>query len=145
MTLAATLASDDIAATISSGTPGVFMHGPTFMANPLACSVALASINLLLDSQWQEQLRAMALQLRSELEPAACLPGVNDVRILGGIGVIEMKAPVNVAALQQLFVEHGVWIRPFGNLIYIMPPYVIEPDDLSRLTAAMVQGARTAA
>jgi adenosylmethionine-8-amino-7-oxononanoate aminotransferase len=142
MTLAATLASDDIAVTISSAGPKVFMHGPTFMANPLACSVAFASINLLLDSAWRKKVHQIEKQMHDELVSAAHLPGVKDVRVLGGIGVIEMNDQVNVAKLQKLFVDLGVWIRPFANLIYIMPPFVIEPHELSRLTSAMIEGAK---
>lgn len=141
LTLAATLATDRVAETISAGKPGVFMHGPTFMANPLACSVAIASINLLLASPWQDRLLAMESQMRRELAPAAALPKVKDVRVLGGIGVVEMKEPIDVARLQQFFVDQGVWIRPFANLIYIMPPYSIEPEELRSLTSAMVAGA----
>ena len=141
LSLAATLASGRVTAGIGAGRPGTFMHGPTFMANPLACRVATASIKLLLASPWQERLLAMETQLRRELAPAANLPKVAEVRVLGGIGVIEMKEPVDVAGLQKFFVAQGVWIRPFANLIYIMPPYIIEADDLSRLTAAMVAGA----
>ena len=141
MTLAATLATDKVAETISANPPSVFMHGPTFMANPLACSVALASINLLFDSPWKEQIQAIEIQLLNELEPAAKLSKVSDVRVLGGIGVIEMRDNVDVAELQHFFVEQGVWIRPFANLIYIMPPYIIESQDLSQLTKVMVAAA----
>lgn len=141
LSLAATLTTDRMAETISSSRPGTFMHGPTFMANPLACAVAAASIQLLLDSPWQERIAAMENQLRTELAPAADLPGVAETRVLGGIGVIAMRDPVDVAQLQRFFVDRGVWIRPFANLIYIMPPYVIESDDLRTLTSAMVAGA----
>ncbi|MDH3328494.1 MAG: adenosylmethionine--8-amino-7-oxononanoate transaminase [Desulfobulbaceae bacterium] len=141
ITLAATLATDQVAETISGREPGVFMHGPTYMANPLACSVAIASTNLLLDSSWFRRVQAIENQIKQELAPASQLASVIDIRTLGGIGVIEMKQPVNVAEMQQFFVEQGVWIRPFGSLIYIMPPYIIEPDDLSKLTRAMVKAA----
>jgi len=141
MTLAATLTDNAVASTISNKEPGVFMHGPTFMANPLACAVAAASINLLQNSPWQERVHAIDNQIRTELTPAANLQGVEDVRVLGGIGVIEMKKMVNVEETQQFFVGQGVWVRPFANLIYIMPPYIIEPDDLTRITSAMVKAA----
>ena len=139
MTLAATLATDDVAATISSGNPGVFMHGPTFMANPLACSVAHASIHLLEDSPWQERVKNIEATFTTILGRCENHPQIADVRVLGAIGVVEMIAPVDVAQLQKIFVEKGVWIRPFGNLIYLMPPYIISQQDLTYLAETVVE------
>jgi adenosylmethionine-8-amino-7-oxononanoate aminotransferase len=141
LTLAATLATEKIAQTISENNPDVFMHGPTFMANPLACAVAIASIKLLMKSDWQERISAIAQQLRRELGPACSLTSVTDVRVLGAIGVIELQQPVKMATLQSFFVEKGVWIRPFGHLLYLMPPYSIDKQDLTQLTTALVQAA----
>jgi len=139
MTLAATLTTRAVAEAICSGEPGVFMHGPTFMANPLACAVALASIKLLLSCNWKRRVAALEAQMRRELEPCRDLPGVNDVRVLGAVGVVELVDPVDMNTVPQAFVDRGVWVRPFGRLVYIMPPYVIEPNDLSQVTRAIYE------
>jgi adenosylmethionine-8-amino-7-oxononanoate aminotransferase len=142
LTLAATLATARVARGISAD-GGVLMHGPTFMANPLAAAIAGASIDLLLAGPWQQRVADIERQLRAELAPYADYPAVADVRVLGAIGVVETRRPVNVAGVQRRFVEAGVWIRPFGNLIYLMPPYVIDTQDLSALTAAIRIGLET--
>jgi adenosylmethionine---8-amino-7-oxononanoate aminotransferase len=138
MTLAATLCTPAVADAVSSGEGGGLMHGPTFMANPLACAVALASLELLADGGWRQRVAAIEQGLRSGLEPARELPGVRDVRVLGAIGVVQLDRDVDVARATAAAVEHGVWLRPFRDLIYTMPPYVIDEEDLSAVTAAMV-------
>ena len=134
MTLGATIATDHVAEMVCSGEPGLFMHGPTFMANPLACSVALASIGLLFDEPWQPRVQALESALQEGLEPCHALPHVTDVRVLGAIGVVELDRPVKLAKIQRQFVARGVWVRPFGKLVYVMPPYVMGREDTALLT-----------
>jgi len=138
MTLAATLCTGKVSEGISRN-QGVFMHGPTFMANPLACSTALASIRLLEQENWQARVTTIEKQLNTELAVCRDSASVADVRVLGAIGVVEMKETVNMAQAQGFFVKNGVWIRPFGKLVYIMPPYIIELEDLRLLTQAIIK------
>ena len=137
MTLAATLCTKEISNVISNNPPHVFMHGPTFMANPLACSVALENIRLLQASPWQKNIKAIEKQLISGLQPCKKLDAVHDVRVLGAIGVVELKQAVDMPKIQQDFVDAGVWIRPFGKLIYLMPPYIIQENELKLLCNAI--------
>jgi adenosylmethionine---8-amino-7-oxononanoate aminotransferase len=138
MTLAATLCNQRISAGISGGEAGAFMHGPTFMANPLACATAIASIELLLSQPWQRNVRRLHDELAAGLAPARELAGVADVRTLGAIGVIELHEEVDMKRVQPMFVERGVWVRPFGKLVYAMPPFVMSSGDVATLTSAMV-------
>ncbi len=138
MTLAATLCTSEVANAISAGEGGALMHGPTFMASPLACAVALASLDLLELEGWREQVARIERGLREGLAPARELPGVADVRVLGAIGVVQLKREVDVAAVTDTAVARGVWLRPFRDLIYTMPPYVIGEEDLAAVTGSMV-------
>jgi len=142
LTLAATLCSTEIASTISSGEPGALMHGPTFMANALACAVSVASVELLLESDWQSRVSAIEVGLTDGLAPARALPGVADVRVRGAIGVIELDRPVDMRIATSTALRHRVWLRPFRNLVYAMPPYVCSDDELGQVTSAMVAVAR---
>ena len=137
MSMAATIATSDVSDTISSGKGGAFMHGPTFMGNPLACSVALASVKLLLSMPWKRRISEIEARLRGGLAECADSPSVADVRTLGAIGVVEMKEPVDMESIQRQLVETGVWLRPFGKLMYTMPPYIISNEDLDKITGAM--------
>lgn len=137
MSLAATLTTQRVSDAFAQGEAGVLMHGPTFMGNPLACAVALESLAVLEESDWSRQVNAIADQLKAELAPCQQLPAVRDVRVLGAIGVIELHEPVDMAQVQPQIVEAGAWLRPFGRLVYTMPPYITTPNELRVITQAI--------
>jgi adenosylmethionine---8-amino-7-oxononanoate aminotransferase len=142
MTLAAVVCTDQVAQGISGSASGVLMHGPTFMGNPLACAVAGASIDLLLAGDWETQVRRVEAALRTGLAPAAELPGVREVRVLGAVGVVQLEEEADVAALSARALERGVWVRPFRDLVYTMPPYVCTDDDVAEICSAIVEAVR---
>ncbi len=139
MTLSAVLTTAEVADTISRGEAGVMMHGPTFMANPLACAVACESLRMLQEQDMHARVAHLESRMRELLTPAAELPGVADVRVLGSIGVVETREPVDVGEFQRECVERGVWIRPFGRNVYIMPPYVVSDGQLEKLCRALIE------
>lgn len=139
MTLSATLTTKHIAETISRGEAGVFMHGPTFMANPLACAVAVKSTELLISQDWQSNIQRIEAHLHNALTPLQSLEYVHEVRVLGAIGVVELTFNVDMKTLQQEFVRRGIWVRPFGKLVYVMPPYVITTQELKTLLEQLVE------
>jgi len=145
LSLAATLCSSRVAQAISTGEGGALMHGPTYMANPLACAVALASLDLFAARAWEADVRRIERGLSDGLEPARPLRGVRDVRVLGAIGVVELDGPVDVVAASAAAVDLGVWLRPFRNLVYTMPPYITDDEDVTRICAAVVAAARAGA
>jgi adenosylmethionine-8-amino-7-oxononanoate aminotransferase len=141
MTLAATLTTAAVAEAVAASPAGALMHGPTFMANPLACAAALASLALLDDGAWRSDVPRIEGGLARGLEPARSLPGVADVRVLGAIGVVELQAPVDIAAATRAALAEGVWLRPFGELVYAMPPYVCDDAEVARIARAVVAAA----
>jgi adenosylmethionine-8-amino-7-oxononanoate aminotransferase len=141
VTLAAALCTGEVAHAVSAGEAGCLMHGPTYMANPLACAVALASTGLFASGGWRADVSRLESGLKEALAPARSLPGVSDVRVLGAIGVVQLDHPTDVAAATRAAVERGVWLRPFRDLVYTMPPYVTSSDDIAAIGAAVVAAA----
>ncbi|TDO49228.1 adenosylmethionine-8-amino-7-oxononanoate aminotransferase [Kribbella sp. VKM Ac-2527] len=139
LSLAAMLCTTDVAHTVSSGPGGALMHGPTFMANPLACAVALASIDLLLSQDWATRVGEISRGLAAGLAPAAELPGVKDVRVLGAVGVVQLAGPVDLPRMTDAVLRRGVWVRPFRDLVYTMPPYVCSDDEVATIGAAITE------
>jgi adenosylmethionine-8-amino-7-oxononanoate aminotransferase len=137
LSLAAMLCTTDVAQTVSDGPGGALMHGPTFMANPLACSVALASIDLLLSQDWSARVAALSAGLSSGLDAARMLPAVKDVRVLGAVGVVQLGGPVDLPRMTEAALRRGVWVRPFRDLVYTMPPYVCTDEDIATIAAAI--------
>lgn len=142
LTLAATLCTRRIAESISAHPPGALMHGPTFMANALACAVGVASVELLLAGDWRARVQEIEHGLRAGLEPAAELSNVVDVRVLGAVGVLELDRDVDLRVATPAAIEHGVWLRPFRNLVYVMPPYICTAEEIGQITSAMTEVAR---
>ena len=139
LTMSAVATTKDVADTISEGDAGVLMHGPTFMGNPLACSIAIASVKLLLESGWQEKVKHIESLLKEQMEITKTFDNVNEVRVLGAIGVLEMKESVDVGEFQKLCVKEGIWVRPFGKLVYIMPPFIITDEELIFLVEKLLK------
>ncbi|GAB2599319.1 adenosylmethionine--8-amino-7-oxononanoate transaminase [Kribbella endophytica] len=139
LSMAATLCTTDVARTVSGGPGGALMHGPTFMANPLACAVALASIDLLLASDWSAEVSRISAGLSAGLAPAASLPGVKDVRVLGAVGVVQLSGPVDLPRMTEAVLRRGVWVRPFRDLVYTMPPYVCTDEEIATITTAITE------
>ncbi|WP_290090059.1 adenosylmethionine--8-amino-7-oxononanoate transaminase [uncultured Duncaniella sp.] len=139
LTMSAVLTTADVADTISRGEAGVMMHGPTFMANPLACAIAVESLRMLNEQDMASRVAHIENRIRQHISPASSLPGVKDVRVLGSIGVIEMNEPVNLAEFQRKCIDRGIWVRPFGRNVYVMPPYVISDDDIETLITQTIE------
>ncbi|WP_112242977.1 adenosylmethionine--8-amino-7-oxononanoate transaminase [Kribbella monticola] len=139
LSMAATLCTTDVGRVVSDGPGGALMHGPTFMANPLACAVALASIDLLLASDWASGIARISAGLSAGLAPAASLPGVKDVRVLGAVGVVQLAGPVDMKRMTDAVLRRGVWVRPFRDLVYTMPPYICTDEEIATITSAITE------